>query len=305
MNVAQLTEGGLFAQLQAFLLSCKVDGLSPKTLEDYEQKIGAFVRHCSEHKVKQPEDVTVNHIRLFQLTLQERKCKPITVHDYYGCIKRFFNWMVAEGVLSKNPMERTHPPRVPYELITPFSLEQVRELLLSFNENTFLGARNRAIILTFLDTGLRLKELAQLQIKDLDYEKGLIRVMGKGSKERVVGMGTQAQKAMLHYLLMRKDRQPCLWVTDEFSPMKAAGIQTMIRRLGKRLKIQGVRCSPHTFRHTFGTLAMLAGASEREVQLLLGHSTDRMTKKYTATVTSEDIIRRYRRFSPGDKIQLK
>lgn len=86
--------------------------------------------------------------------------------------------------------------------------------------------------------------------------------------------------------------------------MQARGIQIMIRRLGKRIGIKTVRCSPHTFRHTFGTRAMLNGASEREVQLLLGHSTDRMTKQYTATITSEVIVGKHKYFSPVDRMGI-
>lgn len=295
--------GGLSGQLKAFLLSCKVDELSSVTIRDYEQKIGSFVSFCSELGVRTPNEVTANHIRMFLLKLQER-CKPYSIHDYYGCVKRFFNWLVAEEMLEQNPMRNIRPPRYPKEIITPFKVEQVKDLLLLCNDS-FLGMRNRAIILTFVDTGLRLSEMANIQLKDIDFDRGVIKVVGKGAKERIVGIGKTAQKALLKYLLIRRDNLPCLWVTEERRPMKFRGIQIMIRRLGKRAGLKNVRCSPHTFRHTFGTHAMLNGASEREVQLLLGHSSDRMTKRYTATITSENVVGRHSQFSPVDKMNLK
>ena len=296
--------GDLNGQLKAFLLSCKVDELSPVTIRDYEQKIGSFVSFCSGIGADAPSEVTVNHVRMFLLKLQER-CKPHSIHDYYGCVKRFFNWMVTEGALEHNPMSNIRPPKYPKELISPFTAEHIKDLLLLCDQGKFLGVRNRAIILTFLDTGLRLSELAGIQLISLDFDRGLIKVMGKGAKERVVGIGKTAQKALLKYLLIRRDNLPCLWVTEERRPMKFRGIQIMIRRMGKRAGLKNVRCSPHTFRHTFGTRAMLNGASEREVQLLLGHSSDRMTKRYTATITSENVVSRHSQFSPVDRMSLK
>ena len=173
------------------------------------------------------------------------------------------------------------------------------------DESRFLGIRNRAIILTFVDTGLRLSEMAGIQLKDIDFDRELIKVMGKGAKERVVGIGKGTQKSVLKYLLIRRDSYPCLWVTEEGKPMQARGIQIMIRRLGKRAGLQNVRCSPHTFRHTFGTWSLLNGASEREVQSLLGHSSQRMTQQYTATINSEQAVVAHKRFSPIDRMSLK
>jgi len=293
--------GDLNGTLKAFLLSCKVDELSPATIKDYDQKIGAFVNHCSELKISRPGDVHVSHVRLFLLNLQQR-CNPNSVHDYYGCVKRFFNWLVSEGILQANPMANMRSPRVPKRIIRPFTADHIRDMLLLCDESKFLGIRNRAIILTFVDTGLRLSELAGIQLSELDFDRELIQVMGKGSKERVVGIGKGTQRALLRYLLTRHDDHPCLWVSEEGRPMQARGIQIMIRRLGKRAGIIGVRASPHTFRHTFGTWSLLNGASEREVQSLLGHSSQRMTQQYTATINSEHAIKSHKRFSPVDNM---
>ncbi|MGD9118235.1 MAG: tyrosine-type recombinase/integrase, partial [Dehalococcoidia bacterium] len=193
----------LEGQLTAFLLACRVDELSRRTLNDYSQKIGAFILYCD---TVNPQDITANHVRLFLVSLQER-CNAHSVKDYYGCVNRFFNWMVAEGTLERNPMASMHPPRIPKKIIQPFKTEQIRDLLLLCDERKFLGARNKAIILTFLDTGLRLAELANIQLADIDFNQETIKVIGKGAKERVVRIGKRTQKAILRYLLMRKDNQ--------------------------------------------------------------------------------------------------
>ena len=161
-----------------------------------------------------------------------------------------------------------------------------------------------SIILMFLDTGLRLSELVGIEIKDVDFDRETIKVMGKGARERVVRIGGATQKALLHYLLMRQDNYPCLWVSEEQKPLGSDGVKLMIKRLGERASIKGVRCSPHTFRHTFATRALLHGASEFEVQSLLGHEGLEMTRRYTASLRSEAAIKGHKRFSPVDNMGL-
>jgi len=294
--------GDLSGNLKAFLLSCKVEELSPVTVKDYEQKIGTFVKFCSDIGMAAPSEVTVNQVRLFLLNLQQR-CNPHSVHDYYGCVKRFFNWLVSEGVLKANPMASMRSPRVPRRIIRPFSADHIKDMLLLCNESKFLGVRNRAIILTLLDTGLRLSEVANIQLRDVDFDQETIKVMGKGARERVVGIGKRTQKALLRYLLMRNDKYSCLWLTEERTPLQWRDVQIMIRRLGKRAGITSARPSPHTFRHTFGTQALRNKADIREVQSLLGHSTLKTTLTYVATVNSEDAIKSHRRFSPVDNLK--
>jgi integrase/recombinase XerC/integrase/recombinase XerD len=193
----------------------------------------------------------------------------------------------------------------PDKLIQPFTPEHIRDLLLLCDDSKFLGARNRAIILTFLDTGLRLSELANIELKDLDFDREIIKVMGKGAKERVVRVGKRAQRALLRYLLMRKDGLPCLWVSEERRLLTHWGIELMIHKLGKRAGFTGVRCSPHTFRHTSATQSLRNGAGLEQVKSLLGHSTLYMTMRYAATINSEDAVISHRNFSPVDRMNLK
>ncbi len=295
---------GISKQLQAFLLSCKVDGYTKQTLDGYQAKLRLFVRFADSLRINHPSEVTANEIRLFLLHKKET-CNAVTIHDHYRVLRRFFNWMVDEGIVEKTPMASMKPPRVPKPMVTPFNSEHIKTLLLFCDDRTFLGARNKAIILTFLDTGLRLSELADIQLQDIDFDHETIKVMGKGAKERIVRVGKAAQKALLRYLLMRDDELPCLWLSEERRPLTAWGVERMIQNLGKRARFTDVRCSPHTFRHTFGTQALRNGASVYEVQSLLGHSTLDMTRRYTATLNSEDAVISHRKFSPVDNLKLK
>jgi integrase/recombinase XerC len=225
-----IRRGDLTAYLQAFLLTCKVDGLSPATLSDYKQKIGAFVAFCSSLDIKEPKSLTASDVRAF-LAKQRETVSPVSVSDYYRCVKRFLNWMVEERMLRQNPMATIHIPKVPKKIIAPFTTEHIKHLLQLCDDRKFLGARNRAIILMFLDTGLRLSELVGIEIKDVDFDRETIKVMGKGARERVVRIGKAAQKALLRYLLMRQDSFPCLWVSEEQKPLGCDGVKPLSSRV--------------------------------------------------------------------------
>jgi integrase/recombinase XerC/integrase/recombinase XerD len=291
-------------QFDLFLWSCRANNLSPRTIQDYRFKAGRFVQFCLYTGCHSPIDVTANHVRAFLLRLQEHNCAK-SVHDYYRVLKRFFNWMVEEDILQYSPMTKIKPPRVPETIIKPFTDSHIRGILLLCDEHTRAGIRNRAIILMLLDTGIRLNELANIQLADLDLDNETVIVMGKGNRQRMVRIGKVAQKALLQYLLSRKDNHSCLWVTEEGKPLAKAGISVMFRVLKHRAGFQDVRLSAHTFRHTSGTWALLNGASERDVQLLLGHRTERMTRHYTATITSQQVLAKHRQFSPVDRLRLK
>lgn len=291
--------------LKTFLLTCKVNELSPHTIFGYNYKIGAFISFCHSLGVTDPAKTTVDDVRQFILRLQEHHNKAVSVYDYYKCIKRFFNWLVEEGVIDTSPMQRIRPPRIEQKVIAPYQPDHLKTLLSLCDPQTFCGLRNRALILIFMDTGVRLKEMVSMQIEDLDLERGVITVNGKGAKQRVVSVGIGARKVILRYLLSRNDTQPCVWVTEERRPLTREGLATIFKRLARRAQLNNVRCSPHTFRHTFATRALMNGASEFEVQSLLGHSTLVMTRRYAATLKSEQAVIAHKKFSPVDNLKLE
>lgn len=213
--------------------------------------------------------------------------------------------MVEEGILAQSPMLNIKPPRMPKLIPKPFSRHDIDNLLLLCSGNRFLEVRNRALVLLFLDTGLRLAEVAGIQLQDIDFDRETIKVMGKGAKERRVRIGKTAQKAILRYLLNRNDGLPCLWVTEERRPMAKGGVQMVIKRLAQRAGITGVKLGPHTFRHTAAISYLRNGGSEFTLQLMLGHSTLQMTRKYVATLGEEDLIKAHRTASPVDNLGIK
>jgi site-specific recombinase XerD len=294
----------LAGQFDVFLLACKVNGLSLATLKNYQYQLGQFIKFCFRADLNDAHRITAHHVRSFLLSLQENN-NPVSIHDYYAAVKRFFNWLVEEGIILKSPMSNIKPPRMPRLSPKPFSRRDIDNLLLLCSGNTFLEIRNRAMILLFLDTGLRLSELAGIQVVDIDFDRELIKVMGKGAKERRVRIGRTAQKALLRYLLMRTDTYPCLWVSEERRPLTCAGIQVTIKKLCLRAKITDAKPGPHTFRHTAAINYLRNGGSEFTLQLMLGHSTLSMTRKYVSTLGEEDLIKAHRLASPVDNLGIK
>jgi len=298
------TNSTLHEQLQIFLLTCRANSLSPRTLEDYEQKLGKFVAFCEAQGLTEPKQITPHHIRIFLLFLKER-IKAVSVHDYYGTIHRFANWLVEEEVLKESPMLRMHPPKFTRQIIQPFTRDHVIRMLTVCGD-TFVGCRNQAIIKTFVDTGLRLSELAGIQLDDVDFDNGTIKVMGKGSKERRVRISPETQKSILRYLLRRRNNDlPYLWVTEEYKPFRPRGISSMIRRLGELAGIKHqVRTSAHTFRHTAAIQYLRNKGDQFTLQIMLGHSTLEMTKRYVSSLGVEDMLKVHKTASPVENWKL-
>jgi len=300
-----LAPGGLTDVVKTYLFSCTIDNKSPKTINSYGRRLRDFLRFLKAQNIEQMPQITSDIIRLYLMSLYQRNLEPSTINACYRVLSALFTWLVEWKQIKRNPIAHIKAPKYPEKVIAPLRQEHIGRLLLLCDDDSFLSLRNKAIFLTFLDTGLRLSELASVQLPDIDFNRGVIKVMGKGAKERFVAIGKRTQKTILRYLLTRSDNYSCLWVTEERRPLTWRGIQTMIKRLGKRAGIIGVRCSSHTFRHTFATQALLNGAGEFEVQSLLGHSTLTMTRRYVASLNSENAVISHKKFSPVDRLFSK
>jgi len=164
----------------------------------------------------------------------------------------------------------------------------------------FLGSRNQAIVLVLLDSGVRLSELVGMRLGDIDNEKGYIKVLGKGGKERIVRIGKTTQKALWRYLIYRPENsRQDLWLTEEGKPLNSSGIQSLIKRLKQRAGVNSSG-SIHRFRHTFALNFLRADRNVFNLQYLLGHSDLDMVRRYTATLGMEDALKAHEKASPAD-----
>jgi site-specific recombinase XerD len=205
--------------LDDFILSCKASGLSIAFIKSYNDTANDNISYAREKLgITSPQQVIDSDIRRWMLHKQET-CKSNGLLSYYKRLHSFFNWLVEEGILERSPTKRVKAPRVPQVLIKPFSQEDIKKLLSFCDENRFVGLRNKTIIILLVETGLRLSELSRLKINDIDFDNGIIHIMGKGARERVVAIQEKTQKLLLRYLLSHTDDYPNLWVTEERRPI--------------------------------------------------------------------------------------
>ncbi len=241
-SLAQIPQGGdLQSELVSYLIHCLANDYSYHTVSGMKRKILPFVVFAAKtFKITDPAQIREIHFDLFFLE-KRQTCNGITMRNFYRDLHAFFNRLVEIKKLKESPMAGMKPPRKIKYLIKPFKPDHIRVMLEMCDDSKFLGARNQAIIRVFLDTGLRLSEMACIQLSDVNIKNRTIRVMGKGNKERIVAFGELAYLAVLKYHSFRNSDSTYLWLTEERKPMGPWGIQEMIRRLGKSAGFTDVR----------------------------------------------------------------
>ena len=236
-----------------------------------------------------------------------KEASPATVYHYGKVVKFFFRWAKDEEYLAQNPATRLPLPRPRYRQIEPYSNQEVKAMLDTceqdiLNHYRYLGIRNQAIISLFIDTGLRLSELAGIKLSDLDPNLHQLRVMGKGAKLRVVPLNGRARKALKRYLTSA--RQPGgdeLWKTDDGQPLSRCSIKIMVNRLKRRAGVSSGG-GAHRFRHYFATHCLDNGMDLNTVRLLLGHATLNMVIHYTQYIDVQKALVQHEQFSPLDSL---
>lgn len=306
-----------------YLQCCTAEGKSRKTIEWYEANLKRFSQFLkNEHLHSSIVDIGPPEARRFILHLQNdvrrwetspfisdtKGLSPLTIHGYARAIKAFWSWLLDEGYIAENSMARLKCPRTPRKIIPTFSAEQIQRLIAALDPRTPTGFRDYAIILVFMDTGIRLSELVNLRPEDIDFGQSCFLVTGKGNKERVVPFGSQVRRALWRYLSAVRPYPESPQVSHFFLsrqgfPLRPRAVQSIISRVGRRANVSGVRCSPHTFRHTFAKQYLLNGGDVFSLQRILGHTSLETVKLYV-NLTSLDLSRQHRKFSPVDTMGL-
>lgn len=313
MNSDMLELGTL---ISGFIICCQTEGKSPKTIEWYYAFLRRF-RYFLDSKQLPTiiNQVDKGHIRQFIVYLQteakvprtDRSLSPATVQGYVRTLKAFFSWLTREGYLDSNVMDGIPVPKAPSKVVNTFSAEQVSRLIEMCHQSDGCEYRNLAIILLFLDSGLRVSELIGIRIEDLDLTEGCVVIRrAKGSKERVVPVGSLVQKILWKYITFFRPKPLTqkidnLFLTEHGLSLTKSGVQQMIRRFGRQADISGVRCSPHTFRHTFSKNYLLRGGDVFSLQKILGHSSLASVRMYL-NLFAVDIKKQHQRFSPVDNM---
>ena len=287
--------------IEAFLDSMWVEhGLSENTLAAYRNDLLGLSRWLSRTATSLA-DAHQDHVLDYLSYRVQRGSKPRTSARLLSSIRRFYRYLLRQGIVQKDPSERIEFPKLGRPLPETLTEKEVERLLDAPDVRTAHGTRDRAMLEVLYACGLRVSELVALTLYQVNLNQGVIRVMGKGSKERLVPYGEQASEwisEFIHHarqdLLKSGQRCDALFVTNRGTAMTRQAFWYLVRKHALRVGISK-HLSPHTLRHAFATHLLNHGADLRVVQMLLGHSDLSTTQIYThvAQVRLQELHRKH------------
>ena len=256
---------------------------SPHTILNYTLDLKEFKKFLGEAPV---EKIDYLVLRKYLALLKEKGLGARTVGRRLSCLRSFFRFLVREGLLKTNPMLLVSSPKQDKHLPSFLTEDEVAKLIESALPKDERGLRDRAILETFYSTGMRISEIAGLNIDDIDFIGSVVKVLGKGKKERLAPIGDRAVAAIRNYLERRKKQSETVFLNKNGRRITTRGIRNIV---GKYIRLAGIRqgISPHTLRHSFATHLLNRGADLRSVQELLGHANLSTTQVYTHLTTDK------------------
>ena len=263
------------------------DGLARNTLDSYRRDLAQFAAWLRQsHGKGLLEAGAADLQRHLAWQVGERHAKPRTTGRLVSSLKRFFQFALREGLRNDDPAADLSGPKLPRSLPKSLSEDEVEQLLAAPEVETHQGLRDRAMLETLYASGLRVSELVGLKTMQVSLDMGVIRVLGKGAKERLTPLGEEAMEWITRYqrearpMLLGARKSDALFVTARGGPMTRQGFWTLVKRYASRAGIRR-EISPHTLRHAFATHLLNHGADLRVVQMLLGHADISTTQIYT------------------------
>ena len=287
---AHVTESD--ARSRRFLLQRFTDfisleqGLSPRTLEAYQRDLERFAEYAEAKAVAAPLDITARLLREYVYHLKDLGLSPASIRRNVSAVRTYFRFLTGDGIVVRDPSERLETPKRWRSLPEVLSVDEVQRLLAAPTLDDALVFRDRALLELAYGAGLRVSEWISLGVRDLMLEEGLIRVFGKGSKERLVPIGRTAIGAVAIYLrelrpkLEKGEGKGILFLNARGRPLTRMGAWKILRGYVDRAEL-GKHVSPHTLRHSFATHLLEGGADLRAVQEMLGHVDIATTQIYT------------------------
>ena len=274
---------------QVFKVFLQIEkSLSKNSVEAYLHDIDKFTQYLElESKTHlSPTDIKLNDLQHFLATIYELGISPRSQARIISGIKAFYNYLILENITDENPAELLDSPKLGKKLPDTLSLDEITEIIKSIDLSKGTGERNKAIIETLYGCGLRVSELINLKISNIYFNEEFIRVTGKGDKERLVPISYSALKQIKIYLKEVRIHQQITKGFEDFLFLNRRGKNltrvmnfTIIKKLVEKSGIKK-NISPHTFRHSFASHLINAGADLRAVQDMLGHSSITTTEIY-------------------------
>jgi len=245
-------------------------------------------------------EASTDDLRAYFLSLRERR-NPGGQHQAFRVLRTFYRWLVAEGILEANPMQRLKAPKVPEQPLDPVGLDVVRAMLKACEGKRLTDLRDTALILALCDTGARAREILAVNVGDCDLDTGAILLrQTKGRRPRIVFLGKRARRAVLAYLRARKagPTEP-LFANDEGARLTYWGLRLILQRRARKAGVKPP--SAHAFRRLFCLQCLKDGMSALALQALAGHADLNTTKRYVKWALG-DLAEQHAAHSPADKL---
>jgi len=264
-------------------------GASDNTVSNYETDIEQFYEYLRgpEKRPVSVEAVTGLDIRGYMAHIARQGLSRSTAQRKLASLRSFFKYLYREGIVDKNPAKAVASPKKEKPQPKVLSVDDAALLVEAPGDKARASARDTAILETFYSCGLRISEISSLDVEDIDFESGMLRVTGKGGKERVVPVGSKALAALIKYLKERPENEssetaggrPC-FLNTRGGRLGVRSIRRLVEKYSRDKNLKG-RVTPHTLRHTFATHMLEGGTDLRSIQEMLGHSSLSTTQKYT------------------------
>lgn len=287
-----------------FVRDCKIRNLSEHTFQYYKNELLKFCKRLERNKVDTyPTTITEETIKdVVILGMMEEGKREATINANLRAIRSFFNFLEKEGYIVENPVKNVQLVKQKRTIIQTFSRGDIHSLLRQPNRSTFTGIRDYTLMMFLLETGVRVRELCDIQTTDINFQDGVVRIDGKGNKERNVPIQKTMKKQLANYLQIRGHLDTkTLFVNIDNDPLAIRAVQTNIKKYGRMSGIKNVRCSPHTFRHTFAKMSVQNGADVFSLQAVLGHTSMDMVRNYV-NMFSNEVRDNHSKFSPIEKL---
>jgi integrase/recombinase XerC len=273
---------------------------SPNTIRAYGEDLRQFSSYLRESLGREPRPEDADHvlIRGFLAELHQRGLKKASSARKLAGLRTFFRYLCREGRLERNPARALLSPRLEKRIPAPLEEEQV-ETLLDVPGDDVASVRARAILELLYATGTRCAELVGLDLGEVDLDARMIRVLGKGRKERIVLFGTRAREALRAWLTVRAGLGPksdAVFLNQRGGRLTDRSVRALVSHRVKQVALAR-RCSPHTLRHSFATHLLSRGADLRAIQELLGHASLSTTQRYTH-VDTRQLLEVYKKTHP-------
>ena len=278
--------------------------LSKNTIVSYQRDLEKYRFFLNRSKIKEILNVSNDQI-LYFLEFLYKTQNSTSVSRILATLRTFYKYLVRDGKIQKNPFSSIKNPKMPKKILEVLNEQEVKKFLESIPSSTYLELRDRAMFELLYACGMRVSEIVDLKLADIDFDEGLIRFIGKGNKERITPVGNSAKDCLGKYIraarynLERERKSENVFLNRNGQKLTRQGFWKILKKYAGKVNT-GKNLYPHLFRHSYATHMLERGADLRIVQELLGHSSISTTQIYT-NINKKHVKETYFKYHPRDK----